>query len=147
MNLYFQGLKNTFKIGEVSSCLLLNLVEDILDMAKFTSMTFQLNIEPFCLESVLMEIDFIFGFQCEEKRLNFNIQWDQRTLKGVYNSDAKRLKQVLINLVSNSYKFTERGGITIRVQKINLNSDIYLKFWIMDTGVGINKKDISKLFK
>ena len=60
-------LEKYFKIGEISACFLLNLIEDVLDMSKFTSNTFKLNIEPFSLESVLTEIEFIFGFQCNEK--------------------------------------------------------------------------------
>ena len=145
--LWSQESKNTFKIGEVSSWLLLNLVEDILDMAKFNSNTFKLNIEPFLLESVLKDMEYIFGFQWAEKRLDFRIFWDRDISQEMYNSDAKRLKQVLINLVSNSLKFTERGSITIKVSK-QINQDkTYLKFKVIDTGVGIEKKDISKLFK
>ena len=140
-------LQKYFKIGEISSWLLLNLVEDILDMAKFSAKTFQLNIEPFKLESVLKEIEFIFGFQWAEKRLGFRIHCDEDINDEVFNSDPKRLKQVLINLVSNSFKFTERGRITITVSKIIEMANLFLKFEVHDTGVGINKKDIPKLFK
>ena len=116
-------------------------------MAKFNANTFKLNIESFSLESVLKEIEYIFGFQWSEKRLEFKIIWDRDISQGIYNSDSKRLKQVFINLVSNSLKFTERGGITIRVSKFVNHGDTYLKFKVMDTGVGINKKDIPSLFK
>ena len=139
-------LQKYFKIGEISSWLLLNLVEDILDMAKFSAKTFQLNIEPFKLKSVLKEIEFIFGFQWAEKRIGFRIHCDEDINDKVFHSDPKRLKQVLINLVSNSFKFTEKGRITITVSKIIETENLFLKFEVHDTGVGISEDDIPTLF-
>ena len=136
-----------FRIGEISSWLLLSLVEDILDMAKFSSNSFKLNIEEFNLKAVLKEIEFIFEFQWTEKKLRFAIDWRREISKDFFNSDPKRLKQVLINLVSNSLKFTERGSITIIVSKFVKHSETFLKFKVIDTGIGINKNDIPKLFK
>ena len=62
-------------------------------------------------------------------------------------SDNKRIKQVLINLISNSFKFTERGRIEIKIGEFKRNGDNFLKFEVSDTGVGISKEDIPKLFK
>ena len=62
-------------------------------------------------------------------------------------SDNKRIKQVLINLISNSFKFTERGRIEIKIGEFKRNGDDFLKFEVSDTGVGISKQDIPKLFK
>ena len=96
------------KIGEISSCLLMNLVDDILDMSKFDAKTFQLNIDNFKLWDLLKDIDYIFGFQWAEKRLDFKIKCLPLIADKIYRSDQKRIKQVLINLVSNSFKFTEK---------------------------------------
>ena len=65
----------------------------------------------------------------------------------MYMSDPKRIKQVLINLISNSFKFTEKGRIKVEIKEIKLNEQEFLKFTVSDTGVGISKQDIPKLFK
>ena len=147
MRLYSLDSASTFKIGQISSWLLLNLVEDILDMAKFTAKTFQLTIEQFKLETVLNEIEYIFGFQWAEKRLGFKIDLEPSIANIVYNSDVKRLKRVLINLLSNSLKFTETGDIVVKVRKCLVDRQTFIKFNVIDTGVGISKHDIPKLFK
>ena len=135
------------KVGEVSSKLLMVLVEDILDFVKFSSNTFALNIEWFWLKDLLTEIYFIFSFQCEEKHLQFNIEWDDFLKQMMFRSDVRRIKQVLINLISNSYKFTEVGGIKVWVKMVNKRNRSFLQFSVVDTGIGINEQDIPKLFK
>ena len=135
------------KVGEVSSKLLMVLVEDILDFVKFSSNTFALNIEWFWLKDLLTEIYFIFSFQCEEKHLQFNIEWDDDLKQMMFRSDVRRIKQVLINLISNSYKFTEVGGIKVWVKMVNKRNRSFLQFSVVDTGIGINEQDIPKLFK
>ena len=143
----YARLYKFIKIGEVSSWLLMNLVDDILDMSKFEAKTFKLNIDNFKLCDLLEDIDYIFGFQWVEKHLNFKIKWPPSLSNRIYNSDQKRIKQVLINLISNSLKFTERGSIKIKISEYKKNGEEFLKFVISDTGVGISKQDISKLFK
>ena len=103
------------KIGEVSSWLLMNLVDDILDMSKFSANTFQLNINHFKLDDLLKDIDYIFGFQWAEKHIDFKIDCSIADTKSIFRSDNKRIKQVLINLISNSFKFTEKGKIKVKV--------------------------------
>ena len=135
------------KIGEVSSYLLMNLVDDILDMSKFEAKTFQLNINQFKMGDLLKDIDYIFGFQWAEKHLDFKIDCSDIDLEKSFRSDHKRIKQVLINLVSNSLKFTEKGKIRVKVNEFEHNEEQFLKFVVSDTGVGISKQDIPKLFK
>ena len=135
------------KIGEVSSWLLMNLVDDILDMSKFEAKTFQLNIEKFNLYNLLKDIDYIFGFQWAEKNIEFSINCHSSVSEKLIFSDQKRIKQILINLISNSFKFTERGGIKIKVTEFSRYDHEFLKFEVSDTGVGISQQDIPKLFK
>lgn len=134
-------------IGKVSSTLLLNLIEDILDLAKFDANKFELNIGEFNLGEMLEEINYIFGFQCQERHLNFSINCRKEVSADVYRSDSKRIKQVLVNLVSNSMKFTQKGGITIDVSRKKTRDKKLLKFSVTDTGIGISKEDIKKLFR
>ena len=108
---------------------------------------FKLNISSFKLSALLDEINFLFEFQWIERRISFKIVWDPDIIDWFFESDSKRIKQVIINLVSNSIKFTEKGGIIIRVSRFKTNNEIFLKFKVKDTGIGINQSDIPKLFK
>ena len=135
------------KVGEVSSKLLMVLVEDILDYIKFSSNTFSLNIEWFCLRDLLAEIEFIYAFQWQEKQIEFIIECDRELSKVMVRSDIKRVKQVLVNLISNSYKFTETGSICVKVRFVHRNNSQLLQFSVVDTGIGISEQDMPKLFK
>ena len=83
-------------------------------------------------------------FQLHEKKLKFNLDVENSVPK-VILSDQKRLKQVLFNLIGNAVKFTFSGSISL-----NLNFDLIsrlLKVQVIDTGLGIKKEDLTKLFK
>lgn len=64
----------------------------------------------------------------------------------MYRSDCNRIKQILINLVSNAFKFTQSGEIIVTISQIEKHEKSYLKFTVRDTGIGINKNSICKLF-
>ena len=137
-------------MGQISSKILMNLVEDILDLAKIEAGKFDLLISPFYIKGLLEEIKFIFRQQWEQKGLYLKIEWEQRLLETKFNSDISRIRQILLNLISNSFKFTENGGITISVKSFikheNHESKRNLHFWISDTGVGISAEDRKWLF-
>ena len=139
-------LDRFLRIGEISSKLLIVLVENILDFVKFSSNTFKANIDWFWLQDLLSEIQFIFGFQCEQKQLNFTIKCDDALKSMKLTSDAKRIKQVLINLISNSFKFTEVGGISLQIKLLRQSDSSYIQFSIVDSGIGISEFDMPKLF-
>ena len=81
------------------------------------------------------------------------MQVDNSLANSTFNSDLCRIKQVLINLISNSFKFTERGGITLEIAKTHKFDELsfarvgYLQFKVIDTGIGIAQSDIPHLFK
>jgi signal transduction histidine kinase len=142
--------KNT-EIAAVSSNLLLNLTEDILDFAKIEAGIFTLNPSVFTLERLLSDIKFIFGHQCQAKGLDFKIECERELMEEQFCTDPGRIKQVLINLISNAFKFTNNGHIKVAVSSI-VQNDFYqnkrfLKFSVEDTGIGISEEDQSKLFK
>ena len=99
-----------YKIWKISTTSLMSLIEDILDLAKIEAGTFALNDQSFIVKILAQDIESIFLFQCTQKGLVFKIDAEQETLSSIVWSDIGRIKQVLMNLISNSLKFTQNGG-------------------------------------
>ena len=143
--------KKFMKIWFISSKLLLSLTEDILDMAKMEAGMFSLCEEQFLVGSLVTEIKYIFEMQWDRKGIRFDVFWAQELMGRKFVSDMGRIKQVLMNLISNAYKFTDHGGIDLRISlktKVDLDGERtrYLEFTVSDTGVGIAKEDTKNLF-
>ena len=99
-----------YTICKISTASLMSLVEDILDLAKLEAGTFSLNEQPFMVRTLLQDIENIFLFQWIQKGISFRIDAEQEVLSSMFCSDIGRIKQVLMNLISNSLKFTLEGG-------------------------------------
>ncbi|CAI2384835.1 unnamed protein product [Moneuplotes crassus] len=110
------GECNRFVRIASSSCNVLGmLVEDILDHAKIDSGVFQINEEVFTITQCLHEIQEVFTLQADGKGLELRIDIQDKLKELPIMSDKSRLKQVIMNLVSNALKFTDRGSITIEI--------------------------------
>ncbi|WP_449228850.1 HAMP domain-containing protein [Azospirillum argentinense] len=132
---------------------LLNLINDILDLSKIESGTVTLEIGAVVLDDLRGHVERTFAQLAEEKGLRFDIDMTQ-PLPAAIQTDQKRLEQVLNNLLSNAFKFTETGGVTFRVGLAGegwsaahpvLNAaEGVLAFTVVDTGIGIpeNKQRI-----
>ena len=134
------------KIGE-SAHHLLGLINDILDMSRIESGRLVIRKEEFSFRNMLEQINTMVMSQCEEKGLNYEC----RVIGGVsdfYIGDDMKLKQVLINILSNAIKFTDApGGVMLTVERINVFGDhSTIKFCIKDTGIGMDKGFIPKIF-
>lgn len=134
------------KIGE-SARHLLGLINDILDMSRIESGRIVLRKEEFSFRSMLEQINTMVMSQCNEKGLKYEC----RMLGGVndyYIGDDMKLKQVLINILSNAIKFTEKGGdVILTVERTTTYGDqSTLKFVIKDTGIGMDKGFLPKIF-
>ena len=142
-----------FKIWKISTTGLMCLVEDILDLAKLEAGTFLLNEHLFKISTLLSEIEYIFEFQWIQKGITFKLDVNEEVMKSSFKSDIGRIRQVLINLISNAFKFTMEGGITLHIRvksefdPIRFERWRYLKIKVSDTGIGINESEIPKLFK
>lgn len=130
-----------------STTTLSSLVNNLLDYLNFDSATFTLDTAPFSISIVLQNIIDTFEPLLEEKGLFVNCSIDDNLPQSIIG-DVSRLTQVLMNLVSNSIKFTREGGITLDFcihekadEKITL--DIHIK----DTGIGIKKEKCETLFQ
>ena len=147
IDIQFSEIKRFIKIGKNSSTMLLLLIEDILDLAKMEAVTFKFNMTEFRINDVINEIHDIFVDQWKLKRIGFYSNADEDLQDLTLYSDVCKIKQILMNLISNSYKFTFEGNISISVQEILFNNHSFIEFWISDTGIGIKLEDQTKLFK
>lgn len=125
----------------------MSLIEDILDLSKMEAGTFKMNFTEFKLSELVTEVLEIFNFQYQQKRLFLNVVVADDLKSCIMYSDKCRLKQILINLLSNALKFTFKGGITITVNKLVTRVDKYLRFSIKDTGIGIKQEEQGSLFQ
>jgi signal transduction histidine kinase/CheY-like chemotaxis protein/HPt (histidine-containing phosphotransfer) domain-containing protein len=125
---------------------LLGIINDILDFSKIEAGMLEIESAPFDLNDMMSSLAEMISVKAEEKGLEFIYSIDEDLPKCLVG-DALRLRQVLVNLADNAVKFTEKGHITIRVQKEERTSDqIGLKFSVRDTGIGISSTNLSYLF-
>ena len=134
------------KIGE-SARHLLGLINDILDMSRIESGRIVLRQEPFSLRAVIEQINTMVSAQCSEKGLNYECT----LISGVsdfYIGDDMKLKQVLINILSNAIKFTDPpGSVTMSVERTASYEDrTTMKFIVKDTGIGIDPAFLPNIF-
>jgi len=134
------------RIGE-SARHLLGLINDILDMSRIESGRIVLRREEFSFRSMLEQINTMVMTQCAEKGLKYEC----KMLGGVsdyYIGDDMKLKQVLINILSNAIKFTEAPGrVSLTVERTGTFSDhSTIRFVIADTGIGMDPSFIPKIF-
>ena len=135
------------KIG-TSARHLLSIVNDILDMSRIESGRMELKEEVFSFQEFLDQISIIVNGQCEDKGLSFVLE-KKTPLEEYYRGDSLKLKQVLINILGNSVKFTDPPGeITFTVgQTQRKDGRAFLCFRMKDTGIGMDKEFLPKLFE
>jgi PAS domain S-box-containing protein len=140
-------LKSQLAKIEQASQHLLAVINDILDISKIEAERLVLERVVFRLGEVLENLVSLIGHRAEEKglRLDFDLSPELAALS--LRGDPLRLGQVLLNLAGNALKFTERGGITVRVRLTGDTPDAaLLRFEIQDTGIGIAAADQARLF-
>jgi two-component system, sensor histidine kinase len=132
---------------EKSEQALLSVIHDVLDYSKIESENVELHSAPFELKTCIAEAKDLFTPSAREKRLQITGKIDQR-IPAVLTGDFIRLRQILINLVGNSVKFTSRGSVHIEVTLLEqIRDDYKMKFSVQDTGIGIPAKQADKLFE
>ncbi|MDM8569786.1 PAS domain S-box protein, partial [Thiotrichales bacterium HSG1] len=140
-----KNLPEKYKAGiniiQNSGQYLLTLISDILDLSKIEADRIELYPTDFHFEDFLQSIIDIFQIRTKQKNISF-IYEKLSHLPVAIHADEKRLRQILINLLSNAVKFTDKGGVSF---KIGYHND-KIRFQIEDTGIGINKQDMDKIF-
>ncbi|MBN1780597.1 PAS domain S-box protein [bacterium] len=132
--------KKQLEMVKSSASHLLDLINDILDISKIESDKVDLSIQTFDLVDVILEVIKSIRPIADSKNLHLSYH-------GIENiridSDRRRVKQVLMNLISNSVKFTDSGSVTVTLTSIN---DLSVSVEVKDTGIGIRKEELNILF-
>jgi len=133
---------------ESASQSLLNIVDGILDFSKIEAGKLTLENIPFSIAEVLKDIHNIFTIKAKQSGIPLSFEMDKNIPDKVLG-DPYRLSQILINLTSNAYKFTQKGQITIQFKRLNniSHNKVLLKISVIDTGIGLKSDEIDKLFK
>ena len=124
---------------------LLQVINDILDLAKIEAGKVELQIEDFNPSAVLQEVATLISSSADKKGLSIHL--DTHSLPPRVSGDATRLRQSLLNLAGNAIKFTDQGSVTLRGQVVNKDRVSYLlRFSVEDTGPGIAPSKLPLLF-
>jgi two-component system, NtrC family, sensor kinase len=123
---------------------LLSLINEILDLSKIEAGKLDLNLEPVNLSRLIDEVIGTAG-QLAEKNKNRLVIEAQESL-GRLNADSMRLKQILLNLLSNACKFTKEGEVALRVRKVAGGRE-WVELAVADTGIGLTAEQQAKLFQ
>jgi signal transduction histidine kinase/CheY-like chemotaxis protein len=133
---------DAIKVVRRSAEHLSGLIDGLLDVSKIEAGRFQLNRDEVRLGDFLDQLVDMFRLQAQAKALEFHYVAPPR-LPVAVNTDESRLRQILINLLSNALKFTDTGAITLRV---GYRNDV-ASFEVEDTGIGIPKRDLARIFE
>ncbi|WP_019502531.1 PAS domain S-box protein [Pseudanabaena sp. PCC 6802] len=136
---------------------LLTLIDDILDLSKIEAWKMELHPSEFYLHNFLGSLEKIFRLRAEQKGITF-IHERATELPICVRGDEQRLRQILINLLGNAVKFTDKGSVTFKVGVIDTrrsdasesekkeNNSSYIRFQVEDTGVGIAPEQLEEIF-
>ena len=132
---------------QLSSEALLEIINTILDLSKIEAGHMELENAPFILRRIVQEVYSLCAGHAKQKGLKLNYHIAPEVPES-FCSDAGRLRQILMNLVSNALKFTERGEVSIRVSlETKSNRTATVRFEIEDTGIGIGKEHQQAVFE
>lgn len=125
---------------------LLTIINDILDISKIEAGMLRIEKNPFSLRGLCNSIETMFYHRAREKNLSFSL-FIQDNIPDTLNGDAVRLTQILVNLISNAIKFTQKGGISLNISTLSQNNDkVRLRFSVKDSGIGISTDKLETIF-
>jgi len=135
---------------------LLDLINEILDLSKIEAGMMEIRIETVPLEDILASLHRVFKPVAANKNLDFIVELDKENLPDTIETDTQRVQQIMKNLLSNAFKFTEKGSVTLRISRppqdtvlsqSNLEPKKSIAISVIDTGIGISKDKQSIIFE
>ncbi|MDD6811732.1 MAG: ATP-binding protein [Lachnospiraceae bacterium] len=125
---------------------LLSIINDILDLSKIESGKMEIVEADYDMRRLLEDIENMISMRAEEKNLKFCIEADA-DIPTILHGDEMRIKQCIINLLTNSVKYTKKGSILLKIEKVNSEANmVNLFISVTDTGIGIKESELPKLF-
>ena len=126
---------------------LLSIINDILDMSRIESGRMTIKSEEFSFAKVLEQVNTIISGQCRDKGLKYDC-WMSGDVRDYYIGDDMKLRQVMINILGNAVKFTPEGGtVSLTIETLaRFDGKTTLRFTFQDTGIGMSKDYLPKLF-
>ncbi len=134
---------------QTASQTLLTIINDILDISKIEAGKLELEHQEFRLQAVIEKLAVLFSQRAAEKSVELVLATTPSDLPRVVLGDAVRLEQILVNLTGNALKFTEKGEVEVGVvqEESAAVERATLRFSVRDTGIGMTKDQLSRLFK
>lgn len=142
--------KQDVNVIDVSSKSLLALINDVLDFSKIEAGELSIDPQPFSLPDMLHDLATLFSVTAAGKGITLDMADLSPQIPQVLVADSQRLRQILINLLNNAFKFTDQGRVCLEVSPLQYDaegSNIVLRFSVTDTGVGISPATQAKLFQ
>jgi signal transduction histidine kinase/CheY-like chemotaxis protein len=137
------------KLGKISHAAdhLLQLLNDILDLSKMDAEQMTLEQTRFTLGALMRHLESLVSGKAESKKIKLIFDVDRNILQQTLLGDALRLQQVLVNLVGNAVKFTERGHVTMAIHlQAETANNMQLRFSVSDSGIGIPSEAVKRIF-
>jgi PAS domain S-box-containing protein len=142
------NLKETLNKINTAGNTLMGLINDVLDISKIEAGKMDLMPVQYDVASLLNDIITLNMIRIENKPVIFKLDINENLPADLFGDDL-RVKQILNNLLSNAFKYTNKGSVTLGVDNQRYDrqgNDIWISFYVSDTGIGIHKEDIEKLF-
>jgi len=124
---------------------LLGLINDVLDLSKIEAGKMDLYIEPLDLWTVVQEVAGLVAPLCEKRNNKLVVVCDDAI--GMVHADATKLRQILLNLLSNASKFTDAGQITMKATRAPLAGEDWIQIDVVDNGIGMTPEESGRLFQ
>jgi CheY-like chemotaxis protein len=124
---------------------LLRLINDILDLSKIEAGRMEMFPEVFDVSALVREVSGTIRPLAERRGNVLDLRCGEEALR--MRADQTRVRQVLLNLMSNAAKFTENGRVTLDVERNEVNGAPWMRFRVIDTGIGLSPEQLAKLFK
>jgi two-component system sensor histidine kinase/response regulator len=125
---------------------MLSIINDILDFSKIEAGKIDLDISSFSMDMVIQNVVNIVSYKIDEQKIGFQLSKDPQ-IPNWFFGDAKRIQQILVNVLNNAAKFTSHGEVSLDVRLLAKEVDRYhILFTIKDTGIGMSEEHMNKLF-
>ncbi len=126
---------------------MLSIINDILDFSKIEAGKIELEMTSFSLDQVIQDVINIVSYKIEEQEIGLKLTKDP-DVPNWFFGDAKRIEQILLNILNNAAKFTSSGEVSLDVRLIaKENENYHISFTVKDTGIGMSEEQVNKLFQ